>query len=66
MKWDILKLQYRLPAWILRIPYEFANRFNRNTLLKENDDLVKSISQEDFYVAPYAPDSIDLFLVATK
>lgn len=66
MRWDILKLQYRLPAWVLRMPYEFANRFNRNTLLKANDDLVKSISQEDFYIAKYAADAIDLFLVATK
>ncbi|MBC7389362.1 MAG: class I SAM-dependent methyltransferase [Opitutaceae bacterium] len=66
MKWDVLKLQYRLPASILRIPYEFANRFNRNSLLKENDDLVKSISQDDFFISPYKKDAIDLFLVAKK
>jgi SAM-dependent methyltransferase len=66
MRWDVLKLQYHLPAWILRIPYEFANRFNRNQLLEGNDELVKSISQDDFFIAPYATDSIDLFLVATK
>lgn len=66
MRWDVLDLQWKLPTWLLRIPYEFANRFNRNTLLKGNDELVRSISQDDFYVAPYALDSIDLFLVATK
>lgn len=66
MRWDILNMQYWLPAWILRIPYEFANRFNRNTLLNENDELVKSISQEDFFIAPYQKDAIDLFLVVTK
>lgn len=66
MRWDVLDLQHKLPRWILRIPYEFANRFNRNSLLEQNDDLVKSISQEDFYIAPYALDAIDLFLVATK
>ncbi len=66
MRWDILDLQHKLPTWILRIPYEFANRFNRNTLLEQNDDLVKSISQEDFFIAPYALNAIDLFLVATK
>jgi SAM-dependent methyltransferase len=66
MRWDVLDLQHKLPNWLLRIPYEFANRFNRNTLLEQNDDLVKSISQEDFFIAPYALDAIDLFLVATK
>jgi len=66
MRWDVLNLQHKLPAWLLRIPYEFANRFNRNTLLEQNDDLVKSISQDDFFIAPYALDAIDLFLVATK
>ncbi|HAR19581.1 MAG TPA: SAM-dependent methyltransferase [Cytophagales bacterium] len=66
MRWDILNLQYLLPAWLLRIPYEFANRFNRNNLLEQNDELVRSISQEDFFIAPYDLEAIDLFLVATK
>jgi SAM-dependent methyltransferase len=66
MRWDIFNLQYLLPAWLLRIPYEIANRFNRNNLLAQNDELVRSISQEDFYIAPYGLKAIDLFLVATK
>src|SRR5690606_33526142 len=32
MKWDFLNLQYRLPAALLRIPYEILNRWNRNKL----------------------------------
>ena len=38
-RFDFLGLQYRLPRWMLQIPYDFANRFNRNTLQKQDNQL---------------------------
>ncbi len=65
-KWDFLNLQYRLPAPLLRIPYEILNRINRNKLSGENDDLVSKISHEDYLVSEKPDDSLDLFMIVTK
>src|SRR5882672_2852414 len=40
MRWDILNLQYKLPASFLRVPYEIMNRLNRNKLKAAADELV--------------------------
>jgi SAM-dependent methyltransferase len=66
MRWDILNLQYKLPASILRIPYEFMNRLNRNKLKGSDDQLVMSITQEDYILTGDAPHSLDLFLIVIK
>jgi ubiquinone/menaquinone biosynthesis C-methylase UbiE len=66
MKWDILNLQYNLPAWMLRAPYEFLNRSNRNRLQTGDDKLVKSIRHEDYHVTEDADNALDLLLIATK
>lgn len=66
MRWDILNLQHRLPAWILRTPYELLNRMNRNTLKKNNDNLVSEISESDYQVTEDAANALDLFLIVRK
>ena len=66
MRFDILDLQHRLPAWMLRIPYEFMNRLNRNKLQKGDNELVKSIHHEDFYVADDPEYALDLFMIVEK
>jgi ubiquinone/menaquinone biosynthesis C-methylase UbiE len=66
MKWDIFRLQYNLPAWMLRAPYEFLNRSNRNKLQTGDNELVKSIRQEDYHVTDDADNSLDLLLIVTK
>ncbi len=66
MRWDILNLQHNLPAWALKIPYEFMNRWNRNKLNVSNDALVKSISQQDYLLSDDAAGSLDLFLSVRK
>lgn len=66
MKWDILNLQYHLPAWMLRAPYEFLNRSNRNKLQTGDDELVKSIRHEDYHVTDDADNALDLLLIVTK
>ncbi|MEQ9307718.1 MAG: class I SAM-dependent methyltransferase [Marinoscillum sp.] len=66
MKYDILKLQYRLPAPILRIPYDLLNRLNRNKLQKQSDDLVLSIRHEDYFLQEKSEQNLDLFCILTK
>ena len=65
-KYDILKLQYRLPAALLRVPYEILNRFNRNKLQKSDDALVHSISHEDYLFTDDANQALDLFAILRK
>ncbi len=66
MRWDVFNLQHKLPASILRIPYEFMNRLNRNKLKGSDDQLVMSITQEDYILTEDAPHSLDLFLIVQK
>jgi SAM-dependent methyltransferase len=66
MRWDILDLQHRLPAVLLRMPYEFMNRINRNGLKDTSDELVQSIKHEDYLLTEAAYEALDLFLIARK
>jgi len=66
MRWDVLNLQHKLPASILRIPYEFMNRLNRNRLKGSADELVMSITQQDYLLTEDATHSLDLFLIVQK
>ncbi len=65
-RWDILRLQYRLPRWMLQIPYDILNRVNRRKLLSQNCDLTSSIIMEDYKVEEVTPLSFDLLYIATK
>ncbi|BDC98213.1 class I SAM-dependent methyltransferase [Persicobacter psychrovividus] len=66
MKYDFLNLQYRLPAALLKIPYDIMNRRNRNKLKDVSDDLVKSISHQDYLLVKQPEEALDLFYVLTK
>lgn len=66
MRWDVLDLQHKLPAFILKIPYELLNRINRNKLKSAHTSLVADISHHD-YVLTQDPDSaLDLFCIMEK
>ena len=65
-RWDFLKLQYRLPAAVLRVPYELLNRWNRNKLQDTNNTLVSQIHHEDYIAVDDATNALDLFLIAEK
>lgn len=65
-RFDVLRLQYILPRFLLKIPYDLLNRINRRFLLRKNRELTTSISMEDYSVAPVAPECFDLFYIATK
>ena len=66
MRWDVFDLQHKLPASILRLPYEMLNRLNRNKLKEAADDLVASIRHEDYLLSDEPTQSLDLFLIARK
>ena len=65
-RFDPLNLQWRLPRWMLRIPYDLLNRLNRRRLLKQNDSLTRSIKMEDYRLVPLHEHCFDLFFVARK
>ena len=65
-RFDILDLQHRLPAWMLRLPYDILNRLNRRRLLAQNDELTTSIRMEDYRIDSRTEGCFDLFCVARK
>ncbi len=65
-RFDVFNLQYRLPAAILRIPYELLNRLNRNNLQKTDIELVASINLDDYMLSDDSASSLDLFGVFSK
>lgn len=66
MRWDFLNLQYRLPASILKVPYEILNRRNRNKLQSSDTSLVTNIHHEDYVVVDDATNALDLLLIVKK
>ncbi len=66
MRFDVLDLQHRLPASLLRIPYDILNRINRNSLKSQSDELVSSISQEDYLLKEKDDQNLDLFCVLER
>ena len=65
-RWDILGLQYRLPAFMLRIPYEILNRMNRRKLKRGNETLVSGITHEDYLITETTEGALDLLLEVQK
>jgi hypothetical protein len=66
MRFDIFKMQYWLPRWILRVPYDLMNRRNRNKLLEKNQDLTSDLTTSDFYIQEVNEKSLDLYYISTK
>ncbi|TAD99953.1 MAG: class I SAM-dependent methyltransferase [Bacteroidetes bacterium] len=65
-RFDIFNLQYNLPRFLLQIPYEILNRFNRNKLRSENNSLVDSVSLQDFSLSKEVDLCLDLFAIVHK
>lgn len=65
-RWDIFNLQYKIPANLLRIPYEILNRWNRNKLQSHGNELVRSIHHNDYKVVEDPTLALDLLLIARK
>jgi SAM-dependent methyltransferase len=65
-RFDVFNLQYRLPASLLRAPYEFLNRINRNRLHKQQTNKVEEITHDDYVLVEDPERGLDLFYVLGK
>ncbi|MFN3802833.1 class I SAM-dependent methyltransferase [Belliella pelovolcani] len=66
LRFDVLNLQHKLPAAVLRWPYEVLNRMNRNKLHKQQGNAVTDISHEDYLLVDHPDKGLDLFYVLEK
>lgn len=66
MRFDIFNLQYKLPAGLLRMPYEILNRMNRNKLHQQQGESVVAISHEDYILVDDPSRGLDLFYILSK
>ncbi len=65
-RFDLFNLQYRLPAALLRLPYDLLNRLNRNNLEKSDNRLVACIKLDDYLLSEDPATSLDLFGILRK
>ena len=65
-RFDIFRLQYILPRKLLQIPYDLANRMNRNKLMKKNSTLVEKVITSDFFIDKATENCFDFFVMAHK
>lgn len=66
MRFDILRMQWWLPRWVLQIPYDILNRLNRRKLHSENRTLTENIVMEDYLLQSVDNECFDLFYIARK
>jgi hypothetical protein len=65
-KFDVFNLQYKLPRRLLQIPYDIANRLNRNSLNKDANAIVTKIQASDYFVNPVSNTCLDYFCICEK
>ena len=65
-RFDILRMQWWMPRWVLQIPYDILNRLNRRRLHSKNRTLTENIVMEDYSLQIVDNKCFDLFYVATK
>jgi len=65
-KWDIFNFEENLPRWILQIPYDILNRFNRQKLQDHNEKLVDGVKHTDYSIENVSDKCLDFFCIATK
>lgn len=65
-RYDVLDLQHRLPAWMLRMPYSVLNNMNRYQLLQKIKDTTLEIDYTDFYTGELDEGCLDYFVVSSK
>ena len=66
MRFDILRMQWWLPRWVLQVPYDILNRMNRRKLHSQNRELTESIQMSDYRLQDVDNLCFDLFYIATK
>ena len=65
-RFDILNFQYWLPRWLLQVPYDILNRFNRYSLQDANQGIVNSLVYTDYSISASNNECLDHFCIATK
>jgi len=65
-RYDIFRLQYILPRWILKLPYDIFNRLNRINLYKRNNNIVKDISINNYYIDFAKENCLDFLVILKK
>ncbi len=65
-RFDILNMQYWLPRWMLQIPYDILNRFNRRKLQGDNKGIVNTVVYTDYSIGAANDLGLDHFCIATK
>ena len=65
-RFDILNMQYWLPRWMLQIPYDILNRFNRHNLQDNNEAIVNTVVYTDYSISASNTGCLDHFCIATK
>lgn len=65
-RYDILRMQWWMPRWVLQIPYDMLNRLNRRRLHSENRTLTENIVMEDYSLQSVDNECFDLFYIARK
>jgi len=65
-KYDVFNMQWWLPRQLLQIPYDILNRRNRKKLLNQDDQLVKSIQMEDYFVEQANEHCFDWLYIASN
>ncbi|MBC8110718.1 MAG: class I SAM-dependent methyltransferase, partial [Verrucomicrobia bacterium] len=63
---DVLKMEYWLPAAILKIPYDFLNRRNRKKLMTDTGELASAINFEDYFLNRDVENCLDFFYIGEK
>ena len=66
MRFDVLRMQWWLPRWLLQIPYDIMNRLNRRRLHSANKSLTEGIKMENYKIVDVHQRCFDLFYIATK
>ncbi len=66
LRFDVFNLQHKVPSWLLKIPYEIANRMNRKKLLSKNRALVNSITLDDYSLTEHSEATLDFFCTLQK
>lgn len=66
MRFDVLRMQWWLPRWLLQVPYDVMNRLNRRRLHRANTALTEAIQMDDYIVTEVNDKCFDLYYIATK
>lgn len=65
-RFDVFNMQYWLPRFILKIPYDIANRMNRKKLLNSNEELVNDITWHNYFIDEVSDTCLDFYCIAEK